>query len=304
MANAHKPSTLKRRSILATGLASTVALLGRHRPAAAALQVPVRKGYARGRFGLIHYRFSQPTLAEGRTPLLCFHMSPYSGRIYETLLPVIGVDRFAVAPDTPGFGDSDPPAAQPSIGDYASAMGDLIDALGFGRVDLLGYHTGSQTCVELALQRPQQVRRLVLISTPIYTGEERREKKRQFRQEPLTRDGSHIAKKWQGHLRWAMPGRTLHHVARQFPDSARRPTISWWGHHAAFEYPCGENLAKVRQPVLVLNPDDDLHEKTLRAHQYLKRGRVQRLEGWGHGFLELFPTQAAAIIKSHLDGGA
>jgi pimeloyl-ACP methyl ester carboxylesterase len=304
MPNRGPKLSVKRRSILAGSLAATAGLMLRARPAAAAVTVPFRKGYARGRFGLIHYRISQPTLANGRIPLLCFHMSPNSGRIYETFLRHVGVDRFALAPDTPGFGDSDPPTAPPSIGDYAAAMGDLIDSLGFKQVDLMGYHTGSQTCVELALQRPQQVRRLVLISTPIYTAAEGAEKKRQFTQEPLTQDGSHVAKKWRGHQRWGMEGRTLQHLAYQFPDSVRRPGISWWGHHAAFDYPCGERLAEVQQPVLVLNPNDDLHQKTLRGAEYINNGRIQELPDWGHGFLDLFPTQAVAVVQRHLDGEA
>lgn len=292
---------VQRRTLLAGALAGPAALMFAPKPASAAVTVPFRKGYARGRFGLIHYRIAQPAQASGRPPLLCFHMSPNSGRIYETFLRHIGADRFAVAPDTPGFGDSDPPTEPPSISDYAAAMGDLIDALGFKHVDLIGYHTGSETCVELALQRPKQIRRLVLISTPIYSSDERVAKKREFGQEPLSRDGSHVAKKWLGHVRWAMPGRTLQDVAYQFPDSVRRPAISWWGHYAAFDYPCGEQLSKVQQPVLVLNPEDDVHERTLRAHQYLNNGRVQELPGWGHGFLDLFPAQAAAVVRKHLD---
>ncbi len=265
--------------------------------------MPVRKGYAKGRFGQIHYRISQPAVAEGHPPLLCFHMSPNSSRIYRTFLSSIGNDRIAVAPDTPGFGDSDPPDEQPGIEDYAAAMGDLIDALGFETVDVMGFHTGSETCVELALQRPGQVRRLVLISAPIFTREELAEFEAHYAHEVLDDDGELWAKKWQAHVYWAMDGWTLQHVADQFADAMRRPAISWWGHSAAFAYPFGDRLAEVTQPVLVLNPEDDLHEQTLRAHGRLQDGRVHELPGWGHGFLDLFPDEAAAIVRDHLDTG-
>ena len=103
MPNRDSKTGVKRRSILAGSLAGAAAvMLGSH-SATAAVTVPFRKGYARGRFGLIHYRMSQPTVSTGRTPLLCFHMSPNSGRIYETFLRHVGVDRFVIAPDTPGF---------------------------------------------------------------------------------------------------------------------------------------------------------------------------------------------------------
>jgi len=263
--------------------------------------VPVRRNYARGRFGQIHYRIARPDGDSDRTPLLCFHMSPNSGRIYETFLGHIGTDRVAVAPDTPGFGDSDPPAEQPGIEDYAAAMGDLIDALGFDAVNVMGYHTGSETCVELALQRPGQVRRLVLVSAPIFTPQELAEHRVHYGHTELSKDGSHLAEKWRGHLYWAMQGWTPEHVARHFPDAMRRPTLSWWGHSAAFSYPFADKLKLVEQPVLLLNPEDDLHEQSLRAQGIMQNGQIHELPGWGHGFLELFPDQAAALVRGHLD---
>ena len=295
----HEP---QRRALLGAGLAGAAGMMLGPTEAGAAVTVPFRKGYARGRFGLIHYRIAQPVEAAGHPPLLCFHMSPNSGRIYETFLRHIGTDRFAVAPDTPGFGDSDPPAEPPGIADYAAAMGDLIDALGFKTVDVMGYHTGSETCVEIALQRPEQVRRLVLVSAPIFTEEELAEFRAHYAHTELSEDGSHVAEKWRGHLHWAMEGWTPQHVAYQFPDALRRPRISWWGHNAAFSYPFAEKLGQVEQPVLILNPEDDLHEQSLRAQGRIKNGRIHELPGWGHGFLHLFPVQAAALVRSHLDG--
>jgi pimeloyl-ACP methyl ester carboxylesterase len=132
----------------------------------------VRRAYLDGRFGQVHYRIAQPAADAGRLPLLCFHMSPHSGRVYQNFIAAMGVGRLAVAPDTPGFGESDAPASPPGIEDYAAAMGDLIDALGFRQVDLIGYHTGSETAVALALARPSQVRRVVMISAPIFTDQE------------------------------------------------------------------------------------------------------------------------------------
>jgi pimeloyl-ACP methyl ester carboxylesterase len=293
---------LTRRTLLGAALASTTGVLMGTATAQAEVTVPFRKGYARGRFGQIHYRMAQPATATGRPPLLCFHMSPNSGRIYETFLQHMGSDRIAVAPDTPGFGDSDPPGSPPEISDYAAAMGDLIDSLGFGSVDVMGYHTGSETCLELALQRPDQVRRLVLVSAPIFSDAELADHRAHYARDELTADGSHLEKRWQSHLYWAMEGWTREQVAYQFPDSLRRQDIAWWGHNAAFNFPTAEKLASVTQPVLVLNPEDDLHEQSLRAAGLIKQGRIHELPGWGHGFLDLFPEQAAALVRSHLDG--
>ena len=178
-------------------------------------RVPVRRAYADGRFGQIHYRIATPPPSAGTTtgashrPLLCLHMSPNSGRIYQRFVAAIGVDRVAVAPDTPGFGESDPPSRPPSIEDYAGAMGDLIDALGFGEIDVMGYHTGSETCTALALARPNQVRRLVLVSAPIFTAEELVQFRSHYAPLPLDPEGGHLVRRWKGQLSWAGPGKTM-----------------------------------------------------------------------------------------------
>ncbi len=74
----------------------------------------VRRDYAEARFGQVHYRIAEPKLPT-QTPLMCFHLSPSSGRIYGRLLADMGRDRIALAPDTPGFGDSDAPPEPPEI---------------------------------------------------------------------------------------------------------------------------------------------------------------------------------------------
>ncbi len=285
----------------ALGLGSAWALWAMMTRSARAATAGVRRQYADGRFGQMHYRIARPPGDELNNPLVCFHSSPNSGRIYEIFLSHIGVDRIAVAVDTPGFGESDPPPDPPGIVHYAAAMADFVDALGFRTIDVMGYHTGSKIAVELARQRSGLVRRLVLVSAAIYTEEELGNQRTHFARELLTGDGSHLADKWREHVYWAMPGWTLDHVAKQFPDAIRRPDISWWGHNAAFNYNLAETLPEVRQPILVLNPDDDLHEQTARAQDVMRNGTVKHLTGWGHGFLDIHAEEAAAIVRDFLD---
>ncbi len=83
--------------------------------------VSIHRDYVDGRFGQIHLRIASPDLAQGR-PLLCFHLTPFSGVIYDTWLAEIGKDRLTVAVDTPGFGNSDVPSSPLSMTDYANAM--------------------------------------------------------------------------------------------------------------------------------------------------------------------------------------
>mgnify|MGYP006419551597 CR=1 FL=1 len=261
----------------------------------------VRRQYVDGRFGQIHMRVAKPKSESEKIPLLCFHMSPNSSLIYQTFLGHMGVDRLAVAPDTPGFGESDPPTSQPSISDYAAAMTDVMDALDLKQVDVMGYHTGSETCVELALQQPDRVRKLILTSAPIFSDEELSGFRDHYSKPELSEDGSHVAEKWKSYLHWAGPGWTMEHVAVQFADALRRPDISWWGHSAAFDFPMKDKLSQVLQPVLVLNPNDDLVEQSRRADGIMQNGRIHELPDWGHGYLDIHTDEACALVREFLD---
>jgi len=267
--------------------------------------VPVHRGYADGRFGQIHYRIAQPDHETGKRPLVCFHMSPYSGVIYETFMAEMGRDRVVIAMDTPGFGNSDPSPQQPTITDYARVALDLLNAKLITDVDLMGYHTGSKVAVETAINNPNLVHRVVMVSAPIYTPEELAEAKRIYGPEPLKEDGSHVQGWWQSAVHWSMEGRTLDHIGRTFWARVLNPAISWWGHAAAFAYDSGAAIPKVTQPILVLNPEDDVWKRTPRAKDLLAHtdSYIHDLPGWSHGFLDIKTEEATHIVRTFLDAG-
>lgn len=266
------------------------------------MRATVRRAYVDGRRGQVHLRVAGGDEA-GRPPLVCIHMSPMTGRTFEQFLGAIGTDRRAVAFDTPGFGLSDPPPAPPGIEDYAEDILSGIDALGItGSFDLLGYHTGSLISVALALHAPERVRRVIMISAPIFPPEERREFQQYYGHREPEMDGSHLVRRWKGfvyhHLR---PGVTLEHVADAFPEALLGRSIEWWGHRAAFDYDLAAALARVHQPLLILNTGDDLDIQTRRAEGLAPNSRILEVPGWGHGFLDLHTDDAATLVRSFLD---
>lgn len=267
----------------------------------------VRRAYADCRFGQLHYRIAEPAAGSDKTPLLCFHLSPNSGRVYALWLAEMAKDKVAVAPDTPGFGESDAPPSPPEIADYAATMGELIDQLGFDQVDVMGYHTGSRTCVEIAQQRPDQIRRIILVSAPVYSEEELAIQYKSMgtpEADETTEDGSHLQKKWDGHYRWKDKDAPTIFVHREVAEALRGGETAWWGHHAAFRLQHRDNLPKVKQPVLILCPNDDLKEPTLRATEFLQNGRLHELPDYSHGMLDVHTADVAKVVRDFLDGPA
>jgi pimeloyl-ACP methyl ester carboxylesterase len=130
--------------------------------------IHLRKMYVDCRFGQLHLHTSFPSSGgfDELTPLLCVPPPGLTGRAFRPLLRDLGRDRSVYAPDLPGSGESEAPDHVPTIADQAAAFIDLIDSLRLKQVDVVGYQAGSLAAIELALARPEHVRRLILIGVP------------------------------------------------------------------------------------------------------------------------------------------
>ena len=131
-------------------------------------------------------------------PVLLLHESPVSSAAF---VPLIGslAERFTViAPDTPGYGGSDPLALhRPQIPDYADALKEVVDALGLERAAVFGRHTGAAIAIEFANLHPERVSGVVLDGCPAFTPEEMEELVAGYLP-PFRPDwsGSHVAWLW------------------------------------------------------------------------------------------------------------
>lgn len=98
----------------------------------------------------VHYRRA------GTGPvLLLVHQSPRSGGEYEELMQRWGAHFTCIAPDTPGFGQSEPLAkASPNIDDYADAIVEFIAALGLEQVPAYGFHSGAIILITALKRHP------------------------------------------------------------------------------------------------------------------------------------------------------
>ena len=275
----------------------------RQRPGSPAAAVNLRRMYVDCRYGQMHARsaFSSNGGFDELTTLVCLHQSPMSSRTFRGFLPLVGTDRSVYAPDTPGFGESDPPPEAPSIADYAAAVADFIGHLRLRQVDLLGYHTGAAIAAELAIERPGLVRRVVMVAAPAFNDAERVAFNRLPWPVPVREDGSHLAEEWQRTLRWRGPGVSLEQLAEGFAEKLRNGPQAWWGANAAVNYPAEKRLPLISQPVLLLRPKDDLWEVTPRAKDLLTNAKFVDLPKYGFGIFDVAPEIVAGHVRAFLD---
>ncbi|HEY2042112.1 MAG TPA: alpha/beta fold hydrolase [Jatrophihabitans sp.] len=98
-------------------------------------------------------------------PLLLVHGLGGTRRTWQHLIGPLATTHTVIAPDLPGHGESDPPAGDYSLGAHATALRDLLVALGHRHVSVVGHSLGGGISLQFAYQFPERCARLLLISS-------------------------------------------------------------------------------------------------------------------------------------------
>ena len=101
-------------------------------------------------------------------PLILLHGGLMSGETFGPVLPLLAERHQVVVPDLQGHGrtaDIDRPIDVRLMADDIAA---LIDRLGLGKPDVVGYSLGGGVALHIAARHPGKVRRLVLVSANVW----------------------------------------------------------------------------------------------------------------------------------------
>ena len=263
------------------------------------------KFYVDGEFGQLHGRMASPPEATDKCPLLCLHQSPKSSLEFDTFVRTAAKDRITIAADYPGYGMSDPSPTEDlaTIEMYARSMWQMMDTLGYQKIDLFGNHTGSKVATEMALQQPERVRGIAMISAAILTDEERAMFTDMFTPIPLDEEMTRLKITWDRIVERRAPEATLEWLDRSLYQTMMGGEAYEWGHAAAFAYgePFNQALTDLPHRKIILNPADDLQECTRRAIPIMTNGEVIECPQWGYSFLDYYPEAVCDLILPRLD---
>lgn len=265
--------------------------------------VHLRRSYAECRYGQIHLWTAYPSGGgfDERTPVICLHHSGGSGRLFAPMLRELGQERSVYAPDLPGHGSSDNPTGKASVVELAAALGDFLDGLRLRTVDLFGYQIGALIAAELAISRPQQVRRVMLWGVPAFAAQERAALLQNAATPGTRDDGSDVIDEWQKTLQRRGPGVSPAALAEDFGDRLRAGASGTKALNATVDYAVSERLPLVRQPTLVLRLRDEFWDQAPRARAALSNGSMLDVADYGQGFLSAAPQRFASIAREFLD---
>jgi pimeloyl-ACP methyl ester carboxylesterase len=209
---------------------------------------PLRRAYADTALGQIHYRER-----DGERPVLLLHQTASSSVMWERAMRCLPGALRPIAMDTPGFGASDAPDGMPADGlaYYARRVVDLLDALGLGRVPIVGHHTGAMIAAELAAAHPERAERLVLIGCVVLRSEqERRERLDRVDHWNADARGDFLTRTLIPRMHLSVTTDDPDHFASELTAYLQAGPDYWWAYHAVYSYDAPRRLPLIGAPTL------------------------------------------------------
>ena len=258
----------------------------------------VRRSFVDGPHGQIHVRST--AAVAGVEPLACLHATAYSSQSFLPLMAALDGRRQVIAPDAPGYGDSDAPPAPPSIADYAAALAPAITAAG-APVTLLGYHTGAYIAAELAITRPDLVARLVLIGIPYFQALDLSFWRAKLAARHVLGDTlDQFDERWRYFMTERHSCVTLERGFANFVDELKAWPNGWQAHEAMFAWDSDARLPSVPCPTLVLNPSGHLAPASRAAARLIPDCVIEERPDWTGPVLESAAAEIAESIEAWL----
>lgn len=196
-------------------------------------------------------------------PLILLHGGVGASEMFDPVLPLLAQHRQVITVHLQGHGrtaDIDRPLRCETMAEDVAA---LMKALGIERADLLGYSLGGAVALRTAIQHPESVRRLVLVSTAFKRGA--------FYPEVLT---------VMDHM-----GPEAGAGMRQSPLAQRYPDVDWsrlfakLGDLLRQDYDWSSEVAAVKIPTLLVFADADAVSPTYMVEFFRLLGGGQKDAG-------------------------
>jgi pimeloyl-ACP methyl ester carboxylesterase len=203
-------------------------------------------------------------------PLLLLHGGLGSIDMFRPILPKLTEHRQVIAVDLQGHGRT--PLGRPGISpvDIGNDMGPLLTRLGYKQVDVFGYSFGGATALQLAIQHPDQVRRLALMSVGFAQNG--------FYPEMLPQQAA-VGAAMAGAMKDTPMYRSYAEVA---PDPTEFPKLlDAMGAMMRTNYDWSESVKGLKMPVLLVYGDSDMYRPEHIVQFYQLLGGGLKDAGWG-----------------------
>jgi pimeloyl-ACP methyl ester carboxylesterase len=230
-------------------------------------------------------------------------------------LPRVARERRVVALDLPGFGQSEDPDERITMSGYGRTVDALADHLDLGEVALVGNSMGGFVAAETAIQFPERIERLVLVSAAGITSSTlRREPVLVWGRVAMMAGSRGAAEKRMAilrpRLRHAVYSTIMRHPSRiaaetlwEISEGAGRAAFRW-ALEAILDYDFRERLREIRAPTLIVWGENDMLVPVQDADEYERQipgARKVVLEDTGHVSMVERPPTFNRLLLEFLD---
>lgn len=218
-------------------------------------------------------------------PLLVLHGGLGSGDMFAPLLPTLTKQRQVVLVDMQGHGRTELGTRKFNLEAMGEDMNGLLQKLGYKQVDVFGYSMGGGVGFRLAVQHPERVRRLALVSTGYASDGFYPEIRAQ--QVQMSADAFQFMKEtpmYKGYVAVAPKPDDFPRLLTEIGDFMRK------------DYDYSVDVAKLKMPVMLVFGDSDMYrpEHVIKFYQMLGGGLKDA--GW---MRENLSQNRLAILPNH-----
>ena len=256
----------------------------------------MKRAYAEIPEGQIFYRF------EGiGEPILLLHAGVTSSDEYKNVIPYLSKTYRTIAPDFLGNGDSDPAPHAYDVLEHARSMISFMDSLGIKKAAVVGQHVGGKIGLEMAVNWPERVSKLVMSSIGYYDGEGKTiVDPPNFRgRVDIKPDGSHLMEWWQRSALWGHPLDITHDRTVEYIKAGPRgEEIHWAGRN----FDPRPHLPLVRSPTLVLSATrDPFCIVAKNIHKLVPGSKLKIIENGPIDIDRVWPKEFAEAVLDFLN---
>jgi pimeloyl-ACP methyl ester carboxylesterase len=238
-------------------------------------------------------------------PLLLVHGLMVTGDMFEPVVDQFATRHRVIVPDLRGHGRSRALPPPYTVRQLAADLSQLLDHLGIGSADVLGYSQGGAVAQQLALDHPDQCSRLILGCTYAFNMATRREQieghiapilvgllgPRLFARIGVALGAKELGKE-----------RAQRLVGRLMGDQDRWLMVRAWKETMAFD--SRKRLAELACPTLVIAGAEDqavpMHHATM-LHDGIKDSQLVVVEGASHTLIWTHTDEFVRLVEHFLE---
>jgi pimeloyl-ACP methyl ester carboxylesterase len=204
-----------------------------------------------------------------------------------------------VAPEHPGFGDTPAPDWLEGFDDLVLHYRDLLDALGFDQIHLIGFSLGGWIAADFAIFYPERLKTLTLI-TPAGLLVPGAPPADLMRMPPEQIPDLLFNGRTQDYLEFLPDPHDLDAAVRGYSEASMFARLAW---NPRYDRRLDRRLERVTCPALVVEPDEDRLIPTAHCSRWvelLPNARLAHVHGernpTGHGLIMQEPERAAEVV--------